>query len=135
VLLASAADGWNVAVVPAAFNDTVPDTSAPLPLARRVKVAVLTLETASLKVAVTAVPGLTFVAPFAGAVELIAGGVVSAGADTVTDTEGDLSSPWVAPVLFVFPNHAAAYAYEPGVDGAGVVKVIGNSAQIGRAHV
>jgi len=75
-----------------------------------VKVVAFTLDavTASLNKAVTAVPGLIFVAPFAGAVELTVGGVVSAAAATVMETEEALTSPWVEPESFEFPNQAAA---------------------------
>jgi hypothetical protein len=83
--------------------------------------------TASLKVAVTAVPGLTFPAPFAGAVELTVGGVVSVGggAVTVMVTEGALTSPWFEPELFVLPNQAAVNVCDPAVAGAVVLNVIG----------
>jgi hypothetical protein len=110
VLAASADEGWSVAVVPAAFSVTLPETLAALPDARREKVVPVTLATASLKVAVTAVPGLTFVALFAGPVELTVGGVVSTGVGEVTvmETEADLTSPWVEPELLLFPNQAAA---------------------------
>ena len=129
--MTSVADGVNVAVVPAPFRLTVPETLVLAPLARKVKVEVVTLVTASLKVAVTAVPGLTFVALFAGAVELTVGGVVSEGAETVISKEEALTSPCgglaAVPESTEFPNHAAAYVWEPGVDGAGVVKVIGKA--------
>jgi hypothetical protein len=107
--LASAADGRNVAVVPE--RDTVPETAV-VPC-RNVKVVAFTVDavTASLNIAVTSVPGLTFVAPFAGAVELTVGGVVSAGADTVKEFVATLVSPWFAvvrfPVSYRFPNQAA----------------------------
>jgi hypothetical protein len=132
VLFASADDGVKVAVVPEYV--TVPATVTEVAVFFRVKVVAFTVdaESASLNTAFTAVPGFTFVAEFAGAVELTVGGVVSVVAATVKELVETLSSPWLAAVVlpesYRFPNQAAAKVYVPGADGAVPVIVMGNPA-------
>jgi hypothetical protein len=105
VLLARDADGVNVAIVPAGFRDTVPVTP---PL--KVNEAAVTVAGAigSLNVAVMAVLTATPVALLSGLRELTVGGVVSATAATAKELVETLTSPWVAPVSFEFPNQAAS---------------------------